>query len=100
MNKRYLHLATPILAVLALAACTAEKPLIDHVASAGSGKDCSLARAEQGGPYCKEHQEEPLTLPVQVWCYRSVGMVDCFDQPLRGNEDNLVGTQVVPISVR
>ncbi len=73
-----------------------DKTISDHVISLASGKDCSLVRVERGMTYCEE--DEVIPRP-EVYCYRELGAVTCYDKPdlrrgdrgrLGDNEHNLV----------
>jgi hypothetical protein len=76
--------------VIAVAACdplyvgstasviTTDKLLTDHAISLYSGKDCSTVRVERGQSYCKEDEVNP---EPTVYCFRTLGGVDCYSQP-------------------
>jgi hypothetical protein len=73
-----------------------DKTFTDHVISLASGKDCSLVRKERGMTYCKEDEVVPRP---NVYCYRELGGVSCYDGPdlrrqdrgrLGNNDHNLV----------
>jgi hypothetical protein len=56
----------------------------DHLASYITKKDCSALHLEQQEEYCKD-PNEPVTLTesgVGPYCYRTIGMVTCYDRPL------------------
>ena len=55
-----------------------DKTIIDHGVSLASGKDCSSVRLEQGKRYCKE--DDPVIRP-DVYCYRTLADVTCYDRP-------------------
>jgi hypothetical protein len=55
-----------------------DKTLGDHLISVGSGKDCSSVRTELGLTYCKEDE---ISLTPAVYCYRTLGSVDCYAKP-------------------
>ena len=55
-----------------------DKTIADHVISVASGKDCSLVRVERGMTYCKEDEVVPMP---EVYCYRELGGVSCYDAP-------------------
>ncbi len=91
---RSLILALAVLAAAALASCGAvpgfaqvegattiatEKPLSDHFVSFMSGKNCSTIRREKGQTYCEE--DELRSAAPKVYCYRSIGGVNCYDRP-------------------
>ncbi len=61
-----------------------DKTMTDHVAGWITGKDCSSVRAnsEWDGRWCIEHEPERVVLPPRAtYCYRSLGRVDCYEQP-------------------
>ncbi len=91
---RSLSLVVALLAAAALAGCGAipglaqiegatvvatEKPLSDHLMSFLSGKNCSVIRREKGQTYCEE--DELRSAAPKVYCYRSIGGVNCYDRP-------------------
>jgi hypothetical protein len=69
----------------------------DHVASWVTGEDCSALQAEQTGEYCRTEEEiaaaeaaaEPGTPPA-VYCYRTIGEIDCQSEPDPSAESRLV----------
>ena len=65
-----------------------EKTLSDHVISYASGKDCSSVRREMGLTYCKEDEKIP---PMNVYCYHTLGEVNCYKKPIYDGEQNRVG---------
>ncbi|MBM3565110.1 MAG: hypothetical protein FJX42_03235 [Alphaproteobacteria bacterium] len=56
-----------------------EKPLSDHIVSFFSGKNCSVIRREKGQTYCEE--DELKTTQAKVYCYKTLGAVNCYDRP-------------------
>lgn len=71
-------LAPPIAAVEGVSAVATGKPLSDHVVSYYSGKNCSSVRKSTGRSYCEEEELNPTP---RVWCYRSLGSINCYDRP-------------------
>ena len=69
----------------------------DHVASWVTGEDCSALQAEQTGEYCRtpeeiaaaEAAEKPGVAPA-VYCYRTIGEIDCQSEPDPTAESRLV----------
>ncbi len=55
-----------------------DKTLEDHFISLTSGKNCSTIRSEQGLTYC---EEDEVNLLPNVYCYRTLGKVTCYDKP-------------------
>ncbi len=65
----------------------------DDLASAISDKDCSLIRQqEEGGAWCRDGGVEDRRGASQppVWCYRSLGEVNCYDRPIAEESAQLV----------
>jgi hypothetical protein len=54
------------------------RDIADATISLASGKDCSIARLDQGQTYCKPARE-PVADPP--YCTRSIGAVDCWREP-------------------
>ena len=52
----------------------------DALYSIVSGRDCSLVRMDQGKSYCKPIEPPP---EQQSYCTRSLGVVDCWQDPAR-----------------
>ncbi|MEO5375423.1 MAG: hypothetical protein H7840_14320 [Alphaproteobacteria bacterium] len=78
-----------------------QKTVLDHVASFATGKDCSTLRSQDGGEYCKEVVRLLPREQKTVYCYRSLGGVNCFDRPLVEVRDTPVGNgnEPTPISL-
>ncbi len=55
-----------------------DKTIADHVISLNSGKNCSFIRKERGLTYCEEDQ---VTIQPNVYCYKTLGEVTCYDRP-------------------
>ena len=55
-----------------------DKTIEDHFVSLTSGKNCSTVRTEQGLAYC---EEDEVNLQPNVYCYRTLGKVTCYDKP-------------------
>ncbi len=70
-------------ACFALSAC--ENPLAD--------KAPSLEKVLSSGWLFGDLQEaEPVRrTPEPIYCYETIGVGDCFDEPLEGGEERLVG---------
>lgn len=69
-----------------------EKMVSDHVFSFATGKDCSTLKAREGRTYCAEYDRPQPYHPQEVYCYRSLGQVNCFDRPLVEANDKAVGS--------
>ncbi|MEK9671028.1 MAG: hypothetical protein VW268_00805 [Rhodospirillaceae bacterium] len=65
-----------------------QKTLLDHAVSVGSGKNCSTIRRERGLSYCVEDEKKPK---MNVYCYRTLGEVTCYDKPVRDGQQERVG---------
>ena len=59
-----------------------KKTMGDHAVSIYSGKNCSTVRTEKGLPYCEEDEVEAIS---DVYCYRTLGNVTCYDRPAPHN---------------
>ncbi len=66
------------------------KSLVDHTAEAYISSnnddivevDCSTIRYMERGAYCIDLADKPLvTSPVPVYCYRTIGNVECYREP-------------------
>ncbi len=77
--------APPLAVIEGVSAVTTGKPLSDHVVSYASGKNCSTVRTNTGRSYC---EEEELNPSANVFCYRTLGRVSCYDRanPYHGNQ--------------
>ncbi len=66
-----------------------DKTASDHIVSLMSGKDCSVVRTERGLTYCVEDE---VRVEPQVFCYKTLGDVACYDRPdPRRSPDQLMG---------
>lgn len=64
------------------------KRLSDQAISLASGKDCAVNRISQGLTYCVEDE----ALPAQnIYCYRTLADVVCYDRPQYGDRQQKVG---------
>lgn len=59
-----------------------DKTIVDHAISIGSGKNCSILRTERGLTYCVEDMPQ---VRQNIYCYRDLGGVTCYDQPSPNN---------------
>ena len=55
-----------------------EKTVVDHVISISSGKNSSTIRKDLGLTYC---EEDEITPQMNVYCYRTLGEITCYDKP-------------------
>ncbi len=67
-----------------------KKTSIDYIAQLITGEDCSTLRASKGGHYCRPWYENKPIVP-QLYCYRTLAAVSCYEQPSRYPSDKLVG---------
>jgi hypothetical protein len=57
---------------------TTGKTVSDHFVSYASGKNCSTVRRQIGQNFC---EEDDLSEPEEIYCYNTLGNVNCFLQP-------------------
>ena len=77
---------------------TTKKTIMDHVATAMTGQDCSTPRAERGdGPYCTNWPTPPAP-PPELYCYSSLAKASCYTQPYTQANDRMLG--YVPASIQ
>ena len=57
---------------------TTGKTISDHIVSYASGKNCSTVRRQTGQNFC---EEDDLSTPEEIYCYNSLGNVNCFATP-------------------
>lgn len=74
--------AVPVAAAIGAAEFTTltstKKSMVDHVTSSAVGENCSIVAFTETGRYC---QAEVTVQRPPVYCYRSLGGVDCYAQP-------------------
>ncbi len=58
-----------------------DKTLVDHAASMVTGEDCSTVRAMNGDWYCKARLPDNTMVATQLYCYRSLGKITCYNEP-------------------
>lgn len=63
---------------------------LDRLSGWVSGQDCSSARAARGGHWCQPVYENRPEIP-DLYCYRSIGAVDCYHTQSPNPHDHLVG---------
>lgn len=64
------------------------KRLSDQAISLASGKNCAVNRISQGLTYCVEDEANPVQ---NVYCYRTLADVICYDRPQYGERQQKVG---------
>ena len=68
----------PLAGFEGLSVISTKKTLVDHLISFSTGKDCSSVRKGLGRAYCLEDE---VSVPEEVYCYESLGNVNCFSEP-------------------
>jgi len=80
-----LETATLVGAAVSTTYVATDKTLVDHAASAVSGKDCSLLYTNNNGDWCRERidpeQEAIRQAESRPYCYNTLGAVTCYDTP-------------------
>ena len=74
-----------MIAVDGMALMTTGKTISDHLASYTSGKNCSTVRRQVGQNFC---EEDDLSEPEEIYCYNSLGNVNCFATPQPFGQQN------------
>ncbi|MBT3991638.1 MAG: hypothetical protein HN884_00740 [Rhodospirillaceae bacterium] len=67
-----------LLGVDGVTVATTGKTISDHIVSYTSGKNCSTVRRSTGQNFC---EEDDLSPPEEIYCYNSLGNVNCFATP-------------------
>ena len=71
--------AVPTLAgIEGLTVIVTDKTITDHYVSFTTGKNCSTVRKNLGLTYCVEDE---VGVQDEVFCYRTLGRVNCFAVP-------------------
>ncbi len=73
----------PLAGIEVLSVIGTEKTLTDHVVSFSRGKNCSTVRRKTGQTYC---EEDEVTEPEEIYCYRTLGKVNCYGEPNAGEK--------------
>ncbi len=68
-----------LVAVDGVSTMATKKTLVDHAVSYASGKNCFSTRKDRGLTYC---EEDEITPHMNVYCYRTLGEVTCYDRPM------------------
>lgn len=69
----------PLAAIEGLTVIGTDKTIGDHIASYQRGKNCSTIRLQTGRTYCEEDEQVGLE---EVYCYRTLGKINCYDKPM------------------
>ena len=72
------ELMPELLGVDGVTVATTGKTISDHIVSYTSGKNCSTVRRSTGQNFC---EEDDLSPPEEIYCYNSLGNVNCFATP-------------------
>jgi hypothetical protein len=67
-----------MMAVDGMTVVSTGKTISDHFISYTSGKNCSTVRRQIGQNFC---EEDDLSEPEEIYCYNSLGDVNCFGTP-------------------
>ena len=67
-----------MMAVDGMTVVSTGKTISDHLVSYASGKNCSTVRRQIGQNFC---EEDELSEPEEIYCYNSLGDVNCFATP-------------------
>lgn len=67
------------------------KTIDDHIIGLATDQDCSVVRAEKGGPYCIPYPQPVAMIDVTEYCYKSLASTSCFTRPLLGDQARLNG---------
>jgi hypothetical protein len=68
----------PVVGGLGASVAIFHRSLFDVFYSGITGRDCSVVRLDEGKSYCRS-PDPPV--PVQPYCTRSLGVVDCWSDP-------------------
>ncbi len=71
-------MAPTMLGIDGVTIATTGKTISDHIVSYTSGKNCSTVRRQTGQNFCAE---DDLSTPEEIYCYNSLGNVNCFASP-------------------
>jgi hypothetical protein len=79
-------IASSLMASQASLAFTKKLPT-DHIGDSVTGLDCNYNRSlKDGGFLCRPEGAQIVEAPL--YCYRTLGRVDCYYQPLSGTESS------------
>ncbi|MBE1236165.1 hypothetical protein IHV25_00640 [Phaeovibrio sulfidiphilus] len=67
-----------------------QKTIADNIYSTLSGMDCSIVSAIDGDYYCRRHLPDNRVIDTKLYCYRTIGVVDCYTEPQPALRSTLV----------
>ncbi len=70
------------------------KTIDDQVISLATGRDCSIVRASQGGPYCVDIPPPVPMVARTTYCYQSLASASCYDRPSPVDRPNYIGSRI------
>ena len=87
--------AVPAVAILdGASVINTHKTIDDHLVSWVTGKDCSTVRASMGEHYCEDPPPAEPMVRRTTYCYKSLAVVSCYDQPMERDTSRLFGTRI------
>ena len=72
--------------ILVLGGCTVVEKSVNYIATSMTDGDCDMKRTYQGKSLCRTEKPPPPAAMRTVYCYRSLGDVECFDKPLANRQ--------------
>ena len=54
--------------------------VLDKSISSATGRECSFARAFEGGELCYGAQPDDADANASLFCYQTLGTVDCYNE--------------------
>jgi hypothetical protein len=91
---------TPLLAAEIASMSLTNKTLVDNAYSMVSGKDCSTIRYLEGDYYCRQRLPDNTVVDVRLYCYRTLGKINCFDQPQPYQRNQQVAPSTIKVGSR
>ncbi len=83
----------------AVSVINTHKTLDDHLVSLITGKDCSSVRASMGDYYCIDQPGNVPTIVRTSYCYKTLGTIDCYTEPVEADAGQFYGIRVDDIPV-
>jgi hypothetical protein len=78
----------------ALAGCGRWSDNIEAMGENMTGGECSWSRYVDGKDFCR-HDKAEIVPHEPLYCYKSVGSVECFREPQAGRRLNSMGSQPI-----